>query len=141
MVDTWRSPKAENSAERMPSIETPSVFARSRSIFSEACRARSCESLVTSRNSGSARICSCSFSAQSFSSSALTLCRMYWYCALLGRPPSCRFWIGCMKAWMPGTSRNLRRRLSTTFFIGSRSPRGFRLMNSRPVFCEPCRRR
>jgi hypothetical protein len=27
MVETWRSPKAENSAERMPSIETPSVLA------------------------------------------------------------------------------------------------------------------
>ena len=43
-----------------------------------------------------------------------------------------------MKAWIPGTSRNLRRSDSTTFFIGSRSARGFRLMNRRPVFCEPC---
>ena len=74
-------------------------------------------------------------SAQSFSSSACTLCRMYWYCALLCRPPSCRFWIGRMKTAMPGTSRSLRRRPSITCFIGWRSARGFRLMNMRPVFC------
>src|SRR5664279_818418 len=38
---------------------------------------------------------------------------------------------------MPGTSRSFLRRLSTTCFIGGRSARGFRLMNMRPVFCEP----
>ena len=45
---------------RTASIDTPSVLARSRSIFSCACRPRNCESLVTSRNSGSARSLSCS---------------------------------------------------------------------------------
>ncbi len=42
-----------------------------------------------------------------------------------------------MKTLMPATSRSLRRRPSTTCFIGWRSPRGFRLTNMRPVFCAP----
>ena len=72
-------------------MDTPRELARSLSMLSCACKPRNWASLVTSLNNGSARNFSWSLTAQSFSSSALTLCNMYWNCALLCRPPSCRF--------------------------------------------------
>ena len=76
---------------------TPSVLARSRSILSDACRPFSCESLVTSRKHRVGAHLVLQLAPPSRSARRrCTLCRMYWYWLLLGRPPSCRFWIGCM---------------------------------------------
>ena len=78
MVETWRSPKALNSAVRIESTDTPIVLARSRLIWMSACRPRNCASLVMSLKIGLARIFSCSLPAQMFNSPAFTLCKMYW---------------------------------------------------------------
>ncbi|MNL34621.1 hypothetical protein D3C87_1566040 [compost metagenome] len=78
MVDTCRSPKAEYSAVRTSCICTPSALALSRSIDRCASSPDCCESLVTSRKIGSARIFAISWSDESCSWPAFTLCNVYW---------------------------------------------------------------
>ena len=98
MVDTWRSPKALNSAVRIAVDRDAERVGAVAVDLQRRLQARAAASRWSRRGTAGRRASApAACSAQSFSSSACTLCRMYWYCALLGRPPSCRFWIGRMK--------------------------------------------
>ena len=112
----------------------PSRDAVSRSIVSRASNPLFCQSLVTSANSGSARISRSTRGAQAVRSFRLSPWIVYWYWALLNFPPTRMSCTGCSPVWAPGTRASFPRiRAITSSAVTFRWSRSFRPMNSRPV--------
>src|SRR6266536_1461700 len=73
--------------------------------------------------------------AKALSSLRSVLCRVYWYCALLIRPPTRTSCTACRKRVAPGTWASFpRRRWITRSTETFRSPHGLSTTNMRPVF-------
>ena len=105
------------------------------SIVSIACSPWSCWSLLTSRNSGSARSASTNFGVHRFSSFTSGSSRLYWYCVRLTRSSTVRSCTGCRNSVMPSTLAisGCSRRL-TALAPAPRWASGLRLMRILPLF-------
>ena len=74
----------------------PRRAAVSRSITNPACRPLFCWSLFTSSKPETVRNFASMRGPQTSRSWTLSLCNVYWYCALLARPPTRKSCTGCM---------------------------------------------